>query len=132
VTDFPRTGAWVVDGNYGAVRDIVWQRADTIVWVDPPRRQVMRQVIWRTVSRTARRAELWNGNREHWSNLLSADPERSIIAWAWTRHRIYRERYQQAQADPASAHLEFIRLRSRAEAAAFLREARDRPAAAAS
>jgi adenylate kinase family enzyme len=125
VTAFTEAGGWVVDGNYSAVRDIVWQRADTIVWVDPSRLRVMRQVIWRTLSRMARRAELWNGNREPWSNLLRADPEKSIIMWAWTHDRIYRERYLRAQADPAHAHLEFIRLRRRVEVTEFLRRARE-------
>src|SRR6202012_4749637 len=35
---------WAVDGNYSAVRDIVWAHADTVVWLDPPKRTVMRQV----------------------------------------------------------------------------------------
>jgi adenylate kinase family enzyme len=26
--------AWTTDGNYSAVRDIVWGRADTVVWLD--------------------------------------------------------------------------------------------------
>ncbi len=55
---------WVMDGNYSAVRPIVWTRADTVVWLDLPRRTVMRQVVWRTVRRAVTRQELWNGNRE--------------------------------------------------------------------
>jgi len=39
---------WVVDGNYSAVRELVWARADTVVWLDPPRLRVMRRIIWRT------------------------------------------------------------------------------------
>jgi adenylate kinase family enzyme len=42
---------WVVDGNYSAVRDLVWDQADTVVWLDLPRRLVMRRVILRTLRR---------------------------------------------------------------------------------
>jgi adenylate kinase family enzyme len=28
---------WVIDGNYSTVRDLVWARADTVVWFDLPR-----------------------------------------------------------------------------------------------
>jgi hypothetical protein len=50
---------------------VIWARADTVIWLDPPRRTVMRRVIWRTIRRVAGRAELWNGNRERWRNLLT-------------------------------------------------------------
>jgi adenylate kinase family enzyme len=119
VRDFVAAEAWVVDGNYGAARDIVWPRADTVVWVDPPRSRVMRQLVWRTLTRMARRTELWNGNRERWTGLLRVDPQKSIIRWAWTRHRIVRERYLRAQGDPANGHLEFVRLRTRAQIREF-------------
>jgi adenylate kinase family enzyme len=112
VTAFTAADGWVVDGNYSAVRDITWGRADTIVWLDLPRRKVMRQLLWRTLRRMATRAELWNGNREEWRNLLRLDPELSILRWAWTKDQVYRDRYAAAQADPANAHLEFIRLRA--------------------
>ena len=29
-----RADGWVVDGNYNKVRDIIWSRADTLVWLD--------------------------------------------------------------------------------------------------
>ena len=82
-----------MDGNYSTVRDMVWDRADTVVWFDLPYAVVMARTIRRTVRRTVTRQELWNGNREPWSNLYSFNPEKSIIAWAATRHRVYRQRY---------------------------------------
>jgi adenylate kinase family enzyme len=113
---------WVVDGNYSVVREAVWQRADTVVWLDLPRRTVMRQIVWRTIRRAALRLELWNGNRERWSNLLSRDPNESIIMWAWSRHSTYRERFAAASADPRWAHLRFVRIRSRRDAGRLLAE----------
>ena len=124
VSEFTAGEAWVVDGNYSAVRDIVWARADTVIWLDPPRHRVMRQVVWRTMRRMATGAELWNGNREQWRYLFQRDE--SIILWAWTHHRKYRDKFLAAQADPANAHLAFVRLRSPAESAALVRGAASR------
>ena len=32
--------AWVIDGNYRAVRDIVWARATTLIWLNYPFRVI--------------------------------------------------------------------------------------------
>jgi adenylate kinase family enzyme len=111
---------WVIDGNYTAVRPLIWARADTVVWLDLPRRTVMRRIIWRTVRRVISRAELWNGNKEPWQNLVRRDPEASVIAWAWHKHAVYRERYAAAARDPAWAHLRFVRVTSRRDVRALL------------
>lgn len=110
----PPGGAWVCDGNYSAVRDMIWNRADTIVWLDLPRRVIVPQIVARSVTRAVRGTELWNGNREQWRMLLSLhDPQRSVIAWSITQHTRKRRRYGAAPADPRWAHLQFVRLRSR-------------------
>ena len=115
---------WVIDGNYSKVLPLVWDRADTVAWLDLPKRTVMRQVTWRTVRRVAGRQELWNGNRERWRNFFSWNPEQSVICWAWHKHAEYQARYSAAATDPANAHLEFVRLASHRDAARFLDEAR--------
>jgi hypothetical protein len=84
---------------------------------------VMRQIIWRTIRRVIGRAELWNGNREPWQNLLRRDPQESVIAWAWFRHAVYHRRYAAAALDPAWAHLRFIRVTSRRDVRALLSRA---------
>jgi adenylate kinase family enzyme len=111
---------WVVDGNYSAVRDLVWDRADTVVWLDLSRRLVMRRVVLRTVRRAVTREPLWNGNREPLTNFYRLDPERNIIRWAWVKYPAYRERYVRAMDDPAHDHLHFVRLRTPQEVEAFL------------
>jgi adenylate kinase family enzyme len=104
---------WVIDGNYSSkVRDLIWARADTVVWLDLPRWTVMRRVTWRSVQRAAARTELWNGNREHWRNLFRLDKEESIIAWAWQSHAANRVKYAAAMADPLYGRLRFVRLTS--------------------
>jgi adenylate kinase family enzyme len=115
--------AWVIDGNYSAVRDLVWSRADTVVWLDLPRSRVMRRVVRRTLGRLLLRRELWNGNREPLSNVWSLDPQRSIIAWAWTQHESYRQRYGDAMSDRSNAHLRFVRVTGDADFTALFAEA---------
>ena len=127
VTEFVTGPAWVVDGNYSAVRDLVWERADTVVWIDLPRHVVMRRLVRRTLGRALLRRELWNGNRERWVNILSRHPDRSILAWGWTMHRKYRDRYANAVNDDAYVHLTFLAVRGRRDYEALLEEAGNLP-----
>jgi adenylate kinase family enzyme len=120
---------WVVDGNYMrfVIEGPVWKRADTVVWLDLPRRTVMRHLIVRTLHRAVTREKLWNGNREPLSNLLSFDPEKSIIAYAWVKHDELAQRYQNALTDPTWREIKFIRLRSPAEVRSWLESIRPGP-----
>jgi adenylate kinase family enzyme len=110
---------WVVDGNYSAVRDLVWEAADTVVWLDLPRRVVMRRVALRTLRRAITRERLWNGNREPFTNLYRLDPEKNIIRWTWVKHADYATRYSDASGDPANGHLRFVRLFSQEQIDSF-------------
>lgn len=111
---------WVVDGNYAVVRDLLWGPADTLVWLDLSRPVVMGRVVRRTLRRLVTREELWNGNREQWRNLLSRDPERSIVRWAWATHPDRRRQYPDLIAEPRWQPLAVHRLRTPREARDFL------------
>ncbi|MEQ8457500.1 MAG: hypothetical protein RLO52_13735 [Sandaracinaceae bacterium] len=106
---------WVVDGNYAMYRELIWGAADTVVWLDLPRAVVMRSLLRRTLRRLVTREVLYNGNREPWSNLYSLDPERSVLAWSFTRHHAYRAEFLARIDDPRWAHLRWIRVRDRRE-----------------
>jgi adenylate kinase family enzyme len=122
VAAFVSQPRWVVDGNYTSqgARELLWPRADTIVWLDLPRAVMLRRVITRTLRRVITREELWEGVREPWTNLYSPDPEHNIIVWAWTRFDQVRHRFATCMADGAWDHTEVHRLRTPAEADAWL------------
>jgi adenylate kinase family enzyme len=87
-----RDGDWIVVGNYGQVRDLVWRSADTLVWLDLPFSLVMGRLLRRTVSRVLSRQELWGtGNRETFRNAFLS--RHSILLWAIKTHRRNRQRF---------------------------------------
>ncbi len=122
VSEFTTAARWVVDGNYTShgMRDVLWPKADSIVWLDMPKSVVMRRVVARTIRRAASREKLWNGNREPWTNLYSRDPEKNIVVWAWTRFDNVREKYEQCMTDGTWAHAGVKRLRTPREVKRFL------------
>jgi adenylate kinase family enzyme len=105
-----RGECWVTDGNYGKVRDIVWARADTILWMDYALPVILWRLWWRTLKRVATREELWNGNHENArSAFFSRD---SLFLWMLTSHPRHRRDYPALLQKPEYAHLQLIRLRS--------------------
>ena len=113
--------SWVIDGSYSAVRDLIWRRAECVVWLDLPRPLVTYRVLRRTVMRCASRQELWNCNRDRWRDLFSTDPGKSTVAAAWKRYPELRDRYEAATKDSRWQGLSFVHLRSRHEVKAYLR-----------
>ena len=107
--------AWVSDGNYGKVRDIVWSRASHLVWLDYERTVIMPRVIRRSVLRAVDRTELWpgTGNREDWRMWLSKEHP---IRWAWDTWARRRAEYGARIEDVRFAHLQVHRLRHPREA----------------
>jgi adenylate kinase family enzyme len=118
VTEAIAPDAWVLDGNYSRVRDLYVARADTIVWLDLSLRVCLWRVARRAFTRARNREELWgSGNRETWRKLLSRD---SLIRWVLTTHGRRRRENETRFADPAFASVDVFRLRSSAEAEAWL------------
>jgi adenylate kinase family enzyme len=119
---------WVVDGNYhGKIGDLVVERADTVIWLDPPLPLIVARLARRTAGRIIRRTDLWNGNRETIRNsLLSRD---SLLVYAVKSHGRHR-RDQPKRLARMPARL--VHLRSSGEAEEWLRKVPEprRPTAA--
>jgi adenylate kinase family enzyme len=109
---------WVIDGNYSKCRDLVWARADSVVWLDYSFPRVFWRLLRRTFRRALRREELWHGNRESLRrSFLSCD---SILLWAIKTHRRRQRNYPAILARPEYRHLRVVRLRSPRAATAWL------------
>ncbi len=108
VAEAIEAGAWVVDGNYGPVRNLVWRAATHLVWLDYERPLIMARVISRTFLRAVLRTELWAGNRERWRHLLRRSHP---IRWAWSTWDRRRRETAERLAQREYAHLVVLRLR---------------------
>ncbi|OZC86634.1 AAA family ATPase [Rhodococcus sp. 06-412-2C] len=82
VEEFIVRPAWVTEWQYSVVRDRLVDRAELMLWLDLPRRTVMRQIVIRTLRRRFGRRELWNGNVEPPLHRIFFDRDH-IIRWAW-------------------------------------------------
>ena len=106
---------WVSEWQYGPARPLLLARADTMIWLDFPRRTVMHRVLRRSFRRAVLREPIFNGNTERLRDWL--DPEHPV-RWAWSTHGQL----------PAKVHaaieqrpdLTVIRLRSPAEVRRWL------------
>lgn len=108
---------WIVVGNYGQVRDLVWRPADTLVWLDLPLPLVLSRLMRRTVKRAVTREELWGtGNRETLSNAFLS--RNSILLYALKTHRLNRERFVR-ECEALAGEKRVVRLRSRRDVERF-------------
>ena len=100
--------------------DLVWSRADAVVWLDLSRAEATRRVVSRTFRRLATSEQLWNGNKEGWLNVVDPRPGDHVILWSWTRHTRVRAQYENRFNDRQWSDLELVRLRDATDVEASL------------
>jgi len=114
--------AWVADGNYGGMgaREIVWARADTVIWLDFSLHVILARLWRRTIARIRDRAELWpgTGNRESVRNAFFS--RESLFVWALKTYRRRRREYPELFARDEYAGLAVHRFREPREAQRWL------------
>ncbi len=109
--------AWVACGTYRAVRDIMWGRADTVVYLDYPLPLMFWRLLRRTGRRVASREAVWGHSRETVRKVFARD---SIFVWQFKTFRAKRRQWAAALADPQWRHLTFLRFTRPQEAEAWL------------
>ena len=114
--------AWVVDGNYGGrgVRELVWAKADTIIWLDYSLPLVLWRLLRRSVARIRSREEIWpgTGNRETVRETFFS--RGSLFVWAMTTYGGRRKSYPRLLALPQCENATKLRFRTPREAGMWL------------
>ena len=104
--------AWVVDGNYGVCRDLVWSHADLILWLDYP----LWTVFWRLWNRIWRRwwrqELLWGNNRERLLIHFKLWSDESLIKWLFKTYRRRKREYPILLSSDEYSHLNLFRFKS--------------------
>lgn len=108
---------WVIDGNYSRVRDVIWERATAIVWLDYPFPLVFRRAVTRTIRRVLTREEICGGNRERLRDIVDPD----WIPW-WVVRTFRRRRAELGEwlGRPEYSELRVLRLTGRRDTAQLL------------
>jgi adenylate kinase family enzyme len=116
-TNVPR---WVCDGNYGVARDLIWSRADTLVWLDYRLSLILWRLTRRTVGRTVSRTDLWNtGNRDNILKHVRLSDE-SLYYWVVKTYWQRKRKIPAELARPEHQHLRFVKFTRPVEADAWL------------
>ena len=104
--------SWVVAGNYHVVRDLIWPRAEAVIWLD----YSFPVVFWRLLRRTIRRGwtqeELWNGNREKFWWHLKLWSDESLFHWLFKTYWRRKRETPMLLALPEHAHLKVFHFQS--------------------
>jgi len=117
VSEAIQEDAWVIDGNYRVVRQLLWERVDTIVWLDMQLIPVFLRMLWRTTRRIVTREKLWNTNTEGINALIGKD---SMPLWVIKTHKRRREEYPPLLASPELSHVDIKVFKSLKEVDAWI------------
>lgn len=110
---------WIVDGNYGTARNLIWSRATCIMWLNYGFLTVLARAFRRTFRRAMSGEELYSGNKENFRKaFFNRD---SILLWVVTTYERRRREYAELQNTKAFPHLQWFEFPNPAEARQFLR-----------
>jgi len=115
-----RSPGWVLAGNYGIVRDIVWSRAQAIVWLDYPFFMILKRLLIRTWVRWRTKELLWGTNYEPFWVHFKLWSKDSLVNWLFQTYWRRKRTYPQFFAMPEYSHLTVVHFMKQEQADSWL------------
>ncbi len=110
--------AWVTDGNYGFLREIVWSRAQAVIWLDYSLPLILWRLWWRTWKRIIKKEFLWGTNYEKfWLQFFSKE---SLFLWALRTYKLRKMTYTALLASPEYLYLKVFHFKQPRETETWL------------
>jgi adenylate kinase family enzyme len=101
-----RAPAWVLAGNYSKLRDIIWPRAEVVVWLDYPYLLCFKRLWERTWRRWWTKELLWGTNYEKLWPQFRIWSKESLFYWQVHSYRKHKRVYSQLLGSPEYSHLQ--------------------------
>lgn len=112
---------WIVAGNYREVRDLVWPKAEAIIWLDYSFRRVLWQLTRRSFTRWWTHELLWGTNREPLIDHFKLWSEDSLYNWLFQTYWRRKREYPMLLSLPEHQHLRLIRFKRPTEAEEWIK-----------
>jgi adenylate kinase family enzyme len=100
---------WIAAGNYHVVRDLLWPRAEALIWLDYSLGRVLWQLARRSLRRWWRRELLWGTNYEPFWIHLKLWSTDSLYHWLFRTYWRRKQEYPRLFSQPEHRHLNVIR-----------------------
>jgi len=105
---------WVIDGNYRIVRKVIWDKVDTIIWLNYSFPLVFYRALKRTIPRVILKKPIYAGNRETVrTTFFSSD---SILWWVIKTHKMRKKQYRKLLQNEEYSHIRIIQLNNQNDA----------------
>jgi len=104
--------AWAVAGNYHIVRDLIWPRAEAIIWLDYSLPRIFWQLTRRTFTRWWKQELLWGTNRENLWTHFKLWSDESLYHWLFKTYWRRKREYPLLLSQPEYSHLELMHFKN--------------------
>jgi len=109
VTDAISGESWVVDGNHSRVRDLLWSRATTIIWLDYSFSLIIYRALKRSISRIVTKKRVCAGNVETFRKTFFS--RGSILLWVIQSHQSRKNIFPELLESELASHADVIILK---------------------
>ena len=103
---------WIVAGNYHVVRDLIWPKAEAVIWLDYPFLTVLWQLTLRTFRRWWNQELLWGTNREPLIQHFKLWSQDSLFHWLFKTYWRRKHEIPMLLSQSEHQHLKLIRFKN--------------------